>query len=203
MRVDFKNKGFFAILLTMTLMVCSCSPAAATQAASALPPTSAPTAVPALTVDELKNMTYTSAGLLDLIPKDNPIKTIKLVNGQFHLKIDPNSASETVVSYVQSAFGDLNRDGLDDAAVILASNGGGSGTFIFLVGVINHNGKGQDMAAVQLGDRIKIDGLMIKDGKIQVNYLKQGPNDPMCCPSQKTTSFYALNGNRLGPPYQY
>jgi hypothetical protein len=160
-------------------------------------PTKFPTSIPSLTENGIKNMAYTSTPLADFIPQSTPGKTIQLVNGEFHLKFDPNAASELVVLYVQSAFGDLNHDGTDDAAVILAVNGGGSGVFVFLVAVVNRNGKGQDVAAVQLGDRVKVNRLALQNGKISLDYLTQGPNDPLCCPTQKSSAVYMLQGNSL------
>ena len=54
-----------------------------------------------------------------------------------------SSAYETRI--VEPVFyGDLNGDGLEDAAVVLATQNGGTGTFIELAAVLNHDGRARE-----------------------------------------------------------
>jgi hypothetical protein len=53
------------------------------------------------------------------------------------------------------------------------------------------------MARVQLGDRVQIKSLQIENGDIVVEMLTQGPDDPMCCPSQFTREHYGLENGKL------
>lgn len=46
----------------------------------------------------------------------------------------------------KDALGDLNGDGINDAAVVLATNTGGSGVFIILATVLNDGGKPRQVA---------------------------------------------------------
>ncbi len=95
------------------------------------------------------------------------------------------------------AVGDLNHDGQPEAAVVLVSNFGGSGSFYELTVLVN---RGQDLEQtnnLELGDRVEIKSLAVSGGKINLHLLTHGPEDPMCCPSQKTTLVFHLAAGRL------
>lgn len=95
------------------------------------------------------------------------------------------------------AVGDLDADGVEDAAVILVSWGGGTGFFYSLTAVRNDHGRPVVSADVQLGDRIKVQSLTVHSGQIDVTYLTQGPNDGMCCATLRTEARFVLRGGRL------
>ena len=90
------------------------------------------------------------------------------------------------------AFGDLNGDGLPDAAVFLAENGGGTGVFVSLVVVINQAGQPVQAGSVYIDDRPIIAGVEIVDGKIEVTATIHGVSDPGCCPALPVQQTYAL-----------
>ena len=147
-------------------------------------------ATSALTPDALANMTYNATMTAD--------GTAPLSNGVYTETIAPDSASVTQVMLVPEpmAFGQV--DGQDAAAVLIAENGGGSGTFISLHLVVDQDGVPVDAASTLLGDRVRVSNLKITDdGLIIVDMVAQGPNDPMCCPSMPTTQAYALIGDQL------
>ncbi len=154
-----------------------------------------PTSLPALTVDDLKNAVYQAQDFADMNGGSN---TVTLANGVY-TKSDPSVSSTPLltVTYVQSAAGDLNGDGLVDAAVILTADTGGSGTFVYLAAVINQGGKPVNVDTLRLGDRAQIELLAIQAGAIHLQMLTQGPQDPMCCPTLKTSATYLLEKNHL------
>lgn len=123
----------------------------------------------------------------------------RLTDGEFHEKILPNSASELIIAFYPNMYsmGDLNSDLAEDAALILATSGGGSGTFISLEAVINDQGTPKHVATANLGDRTKINSIFIESGIITVDMVTHGPNDPLCCPTVATTNQYRLEGNAL------
>jgi hypothetical protein len=130
----------------------------------------------------LQNTTYTIGG-----------KEITLVDGQYE-----NQAEYTSVMLVPpAATGDLNGDGVDDAAVILADNTGGTGTFEYLVPVIDEAGEMVSGEAVYLGDRVRIETMTIADGVITLEVVTHGPDDPMCCPTQAETWTFQWAGGTL------
>jgi len=95
------------------------------------------------------------------------------------------------------AVGDLNNDGQSEAAVILVSNFGGSGSFNELTVLVNKGRNLEQTNNLELGDRVEIKNLTITGGEIKLHLLTHGPEDPMCCPSQKTTLICELAAGRL------
>ena len=101
------------------------------------------------------------------------------------------------VGVVDIVLGDLDGDGNDDATVVLYLQTGGSGTFLHLAAMRNVEGIPQQAGIVSLGDRVQPGELTIADGTIVLEALTHGPDDPMCCPSQKTLQTYALEDEAL------
>ena len=169
------NKKFLQPLpLLITFLVCAC-------AASIVAP---------LTIDVLKNAEYQS--------EFSANKKARLTNGSYQEDIVPGSASKLTITLLdQYAIGDLNSDGVPDAAVILATNSGGSGVFVDLAAVVNDKGTPKQAASAALGDRVQIKSVSISAGEIVVALVRQGPNDPLCCPSQLVTLKFKLQGDKL------
>jgi len=138
-----------------------------------------------LTVDKLKNAEYRSSMW--------KIGTIRLNNGTY--RNEKEFVSMWLGEHV--AFGDLNGDGAEDAAVELVSSGGGSNADVELVAVINHNGTPRQADVHWLGGNTEVKRLSIRSGRIVVDRMKHGPNDPHCCPSLRVTEEYGLRGGRL------
>ena len=95
------------------------------------------------------------------------------------------------------AFGDLNNDSIDDAAVILGTDGGGTGYFLDLVAVSNINGKPKSIASIGLGDRVQVKGIVIKNRVIELKMLSHNNEGGQCCPSRKTAPKFIVSGNKL------
>ena len=95
------------------------------------------------------------------------------------------------------AIADLNKDGAQDAAVVLISSGGGSGTFYHLAAVLNDKGAPRHVSSILLGDRIKLKNVTVKNGEITVEMTMHGPNDPLCCPTQEVSKVYTLQAEKL------
>lgn len=196
------------ILLTLTLLVSlaactrSASPAAhpaetaqAVPAATALPEAQpSPAATGAIRADLLKNLAYHFQTVAETLPETNG--DITLQDGQWK-QTYPNAASGVLVQYLDSASGDLNGDGLPDAAVLLVINTGGSGQFIHLAAVTNEGGTPVHKATTVLGDRVKVETLAVQDGQIVLKLVTHGPQDPLCCPSQPAQAAYRLQGSEL------
>lgn len=140
-----------------------------------------------LTEDMLKNSKYE---LPDL-------GAFQLKDGSYEQKYGEGANQVNKVGFERATLGDLNSDGARDAAVVLWWHGGGSGTFVNLVAVVNDNGTPRQVATRSLGDRVQIKSLSIQDGKIRVDMVAHGPNDPLCCPSQEVTRTYLLQDTAL------
>jgi uncharacterized lipoprotein YbaY/LysM repeat protein len=143
-----------------------------------------------LSSEQLANATY--QGIYD--------EPVQLTDGEYVGEpfVEGGASRPTVTLLDQfTARGDLNGDGVDDAAVVLAENSGGSGTFIYLAAVVNQDGMPVNQATVLLGDRAQIDSLAIENGEIVVSMVTHGPDDPMCCPTQQAIKTYQLQGDQL------
>jgi heat shock protein HslJ len=91
----------------------------------------------------------------------------------------------------------LNGDGLADAAVLLVENSGGSGAFVYLAIVLNNEGIPENTATTLLGDRVSPEAISIVEGEIVLEASTHAPDDPMCCPSQKTRTTYGLQDGAI------
>ncbi len=99
------------------------------------------------------------------------------------------------------ARGDITGDYRQDAAVIYVVNGGGSGNFVHLGVMENQAGEAVHVASVLLGDRVDVRDLYIGEAggaeqrTIVVEMIEQGPDDPLCCPTQHVRKrFGFVNG---------
>ncbi len=117
--------------------------------------------------------------------------------GRYEYRTTPGAAPIKLKGVGPNAFGDLKGDGPDDAAVVLAQDLGGSGTFMTLAAVISDQGIPRYQAGTSLGDRVKVQSVVIKGGVILVTLTGHGPNDPMCCPTQSQTRSFRLDGTKL------
>ena len=95
------------------------------------------------------------------------------------------------------AAGDLDADGVPDAAIVLATTTGGSGTFLDLALVLNVDGQPVNAATLFLGDRVPVDRIRIVEGEVQVDLTMHGPADPMCCPSLEVTRRFRYESGDL------
>jgi LysM repeat protein len=165
-------------------------PDAAAMAQAAPTATGTASASGNLTLADLRNATY--QGIY--------AEPVQLTDGKYEGKpFVEGGASRPTVTFVDPfhALGDLNGDGLEDAAVVLAENSGGSGVFLYLAAVVDQNGTPANVATQLLGDRVEIKSVAVDGGEIVIDMVTQGPNDPFCCPSLEVTLRYRLEGDRL------
>jgi hypothetical protein len=158
---------------------------------TAIPPTPstpiAPTSSPAgLTLDSLRNGTYVTT---------YESQTVTLINGFYSGSMGATPYSVRMLTTY--ALGDLNGDGNNDAAIILAENSGGTGTFVSVVAVLDQGGAAQQVSQEKLGDRVVVNSVDITSGVIHLDMVVDGPNDPLCCPSLPQKQNYWLINSRL------
>lgn len=128
-----------------------------------------------------------------------PTGAIRLTGGEYAGTSAPGSATKLMVRLTDAvATGDLNGDGLDDAAVVLLVDPGGSGTFSYLAAALNKDGGYHGVASALLGDRIEVKSVEIHDGAIEVTMLDRAPGQPMASPpTLETTRTFQLRGSQL------
>lgn len=167
------------ILLVLCALVVAC----------AGPPT--PTPIPPLDAADVLNTQYpsTMTGTGFALLKDGAYSE-PIVNGS-----DVMITIEALPGLI--AFGELNGDNVGDAAVVLSSNSGGSGSQISLVALINGNGVPLAVDTVLLGDRVKVRGVAIEDGVIRADLVTHAPGDAQCCPTVPVVKRWKLDFETL------
>jgi hypothetical protein len=163
--------AFLATVLFPWLGVVSPASAATFQTPAATQPS--PMASTGLTLDQLRSAQYS----LPLV--GNQETTFRLVNGAVTL---PNQLGTVQLLQDKVVFGDLNGDGIPDAAVILALNSVGSGTFFWAIALLDVNGVPVQAARQFLGDRVLVNNVTIANGQVTVNFLTHGPTAALALP---------------------
>ena len=142
-----------------------------------------------LTWQSLLNATYATS----VTPRGAVLR-----DGTFEAEAAPGSASKITVRLADlAAFGDLDGNLAPDAAVVLVSSGGGSGTFVELAAVRNEQGTAHPAATVLLGDRILVREVRIDGRRILVRLRVRGATDPFSLRTREISRHYALDGNSL------
>ncbi len=146
-----------------------------------------------LSVNALNNLTYSTV-----------FDTVTLRNGKYErnvlIDIEEGSYDRLSVMIVDHAFGDLDGDGDDDAVVVLGIYSGGSGYFYYLVPVFNERGTPKTFnSGAELGDRIELHDISIRNGIVAVKLTTQGLFDPLCCPTSSRSLKYYANSKKLYP----
>jgi hypothetical protein len=130
-----------------------------------------------LTLQALKNATYS-------LPQQG---SFTLTNGSLQ------QGNRTLTLIPPIAVGDVNQDGSQDAAVILALNNGGDSTFMYLAVVVIQGNGLSNIDTYSLGDQVRVQSLRVKSGQVRVTLLRPKPTDPPCCPSDLVVEAYQLN----------
>jgi hypothetical protein len=126
-------------------------------------------------------------------------QTVQLKDGKYRRRNDPTSPDYADVTLLSEpmAFGDLNGDGLGDAAILLAENYGGTGVFVSVLAVLDVDGKPLQSGAYLIDDRPAIHGLRLGKQEIVLEADIHGPNDPGCCAAFGVTETYKLSRSGL------
>lgn len=155
----------------------------------------ATTATQRLTLEQLRNAQYRLPLLGD---QDTPIQ---FTDGEGQVAFGEGATEKVYAGIVNDtvAYGDLDGDGIADAAVVVFISGGGSGTFIHLVAMLDRSGAPEQAAWAFLGDRVPVRNLTITGGQIVARTVTHRPSDGLCCPTLEVTRTFGLEGDRLVP----
>ena len=147
-----------------------------------------------LTLEQLRNGEYR----LPLLSDEET--AIRFEDGQGSIKFGEGATEQVRAGLIDdiAAFGDLDSDGLADAAVLVFVDPGGSGTFVNLIAMVDRGGAPVQAAREFLGDRVRAQSLTISGGEIVVTMLTHGPDDGLCCPSLTVTRKFRLADGGLG-----
>ncbi len=103
----------------------------------------------------------------------------------------------TVVLSPRRESGDLDGDGVPETALVLTSEPGGSGSFVYLAIAAWRGDRVVNLATTLLGDRVRVRALRIAGGKVLVDVQQGAPGDPACCPTQLATRTFTLKAGQL------
>ena len=170
-------------LTAVGLAACSQkAPPAEPQAAAGPPPTP--------TLEQLK--TATVSGVFE--------QPVTLVDGRYEgPAAAPEAASRPTAMLWEPAvkFADVDGAPGSEAIAMVSANSGGSGEFVYVSVLGIRDGKAVSLGTAPVGDRAKLNSLWIETGKIRMDVVEAGPNDPACCPTQVARKTYAMEGGAL------
>ncbi len=148
-----------------------------------------------LTLEQLRNAEYR----LPLLGEENT--PIQFEDGEGSIAYGEGATERDYAGIEDDmvAFGDLDGDGIADAAVVVFTSGGGSGTFKYLIAVLDRDGAPVQAARVHLGDRVQVESVTIASGEIVMDMLAHRRSDGQCCPTLNITRGFALRGDQLVP----
>ncbi len=123
-------------------------------------------------------------------------KQITLKNGMAEETAVPGSVTKSVTRvFGAPQKGDLDGDGIDDYAMLISQDGGGSGVFYYVaVGLTDPNSrKVLGTNSIYLGDRIAPQNISVSNGVILVNYAERRVGEPMTTqPSVGVSKYFKI-----------
>ncbi len=181
----------FLWILALALQACGLPAEVSTPTPAPVQEATLPPTVAALSIDQLKNAQY-QLGVRD----DHAV--VQLTDGKYQQGTDATALDFAYIALTDHvAFGDLNGDGIDEAAVMVLENFGGTGNFGMLAIYSNVNGLPVFLTSVLIDDRPMINGIVIEDGEVFLDAVTHGFDDGACCPTLQTTRRYTLVNNQL------
>jgi hypothetical protein len=126
--------------------------------------------IPERAAFDAKNATFTIDGT-----------QVTLVNGVSEVASSGSAAKVITRYFGNEAIGDLNGDGLLDAAFLVTQDTGGSGLFYYAVAAVQTASGYKTTNAFFVGDRIAPQSTYIPAGsqEVQVNYAERKKGEPM------------------------
>ena len=125
------------------------------------------------------------------------LQVVQLTDGKFQQGTPGGADSISVAVSDFIAVGDLNADGTNEVAALVSENYGGTGVFVFLAVYANENGTLTFQNSTMVDDRPQLNTLSIEGGEIFLDTVIHGPDEPMCCPTLRTTRHYRFVDNQL------
>lgn len=97
------------------------------------------------------------------------------------------------------AWGDLSGDDRREAVAVIATRVPQRGVLHELVVLAESGGRPVQIAHQYLGDRVDVEGLSVANRSVSVQMQVHGPNDPPCCPTDRVTRRFSIQGREQRP----
>jgi hypothetical protein len=127
----------------------------------------------------------------------NGLQVVQLTDGKFEQGIPGSDDFMSILVTDFVAVGDLNADGEEEVAALISENYGGTGVFVFLAVYTNVQGTWTYQTSIIVDDRPELRALSIANNEIFLEAVIHGMDDPMCCPTLRTTRHYRFIDNLL------
>ncbi|HSL42127.1 MAG TPA: Gmad2 immunoglobulin-like domain-containing protein [Anaerolineales bacterium] len=125
------------------------------------------------------------------------LQVVQFTDGKFEQGTPGSDDYLSITATEFVAVGDLNGDGTDEAAMLVSENYGGTGVFVFLAVYADVDGTLTFQASTIVDDRPQLNALAIENGEIFLDAVIHGPDEPMCCPTLRTTRHYRWVDNQF------
>src|SRR5215207_2810422 len=182
--------GCSSLSASPTLDTVTSSPAVTEATLATKSPTpAAPTDAPDY-VEKIRNAEY-QLSLTD------SRQIVQLVDGKYEMGAPGGADFVSVAITPFVARGDLTGDGENEYAALVAENYGGSGTFVFLAVFADVDGTPVFQTSTLVDDRPLLNQLSIEDNEIFLDALIHGFEEPMCCPTLRTTRHFRFIERQL------
>ncbi len=145
---------------------------------------------PTPTLEQLKSATV--AGVF--------AEPVTLVNGVYAGEpAEPGAASRPELRLWDPTFhtGDVDGAMGNEAVVLLSSTGGGSGEFVHVAVFGDRDGALANLGTAPVGDRARLQSVWLERGRIVMDVVEPGPQEPACCGTQVARKTFALEGGVL------
>jgi hypothetical protein len=143
-----------------------------------------------LSVEQIRNGPY-QLGFTDAL------RIIQLSEGRYQdgVPSDANYVEVHVTDFI--ALGDINGDGVNEAAALVAEDYGGTGVFVFLALYVEKAGEPEFLTSVYIDDRPVIEDVSFDGNQVFLVSITHDADDPFCCATLKNERHYQLNDNQL------
>jgi immunoglobulin-like protein involved in spore germination len=125
------------------------------------------------------------------------LQVVQLTDGTFEQGTPGSDDFMSIVVTDFAALGDLNDDGIDEAVAMISENYGGTGVFVFLAIYSKVDGTWTFQTSNMVDDRPQLNALSIENDEIFLDAVIHGIDEPMCCPTLRTTRRYRFVDNLL------
>ncbi len=132
--------------------------------------------------EDLENLAFDSSG-----------QSIQLSGGR--AEVSYGGASTDIYTLQNKVtVGDIDSDGDDDAVALVIENSAGTGVFYLIVPVINDDGVAAALPAVSVGDRIVMESILVREGRVQVTLFDRAQDESFTVITQRKTLEIDLAG---------
>ncbi len=126
--------------------------------------------------------------------KPNPMGATFIIEGD-SVTLSEDGEAEIIG---EATYGDINGDKDEDAVILIAESGGGSGVFIYVAGYVSGPVGYKGTNGVFIGDRISPQSVSIKSGVVTVKYLDRKDDEPFAAePTVPTFKQFIFQNNQL------